>query len=141
MPTSRSFARASSTASLNLSVSDYFNGKEPNKSINPDEAIVYGAVIQTTILCSNSSKNVQDLLLFNVAPLTLGIKTIGGVRTTCQVQHHSKKSEILSTYSNTNLVSSFKSMELTVLLPKMTTCSASSNSSCSPWCSSNQGHL
>ena len=60
-------------------VKDFFNGKEPNRGINPDEAVAYGAAVQAGILSGES--NTDGLLLLDINPLTLRIETVGGVMT------------------------------------------------------------
>eukprot|EP00965_Chrysotila_dentata_P121696 4022993-Pleurochrysis_carterae.AAC.2 len=82
---------------------EYFNGKEPNKSINPDEAVAYGAAVQGGVLSGAASEDTKDLLLIDVTPLSLGIETAGGLMTNIiprQTTIPVRKSQTFSTYAD-----------------------------------------
>ena len=96
-------------------IKDFFNGKEPNRGINPDEAVAYGAAVQGGILGGEQSdESLKDILLIDVTPLTLGIETVGGVMAKVLPRGTvipAKKSQVFTTYQDQQTVVSISVFE------------------------------
>lgn len=95
-------------------VSDFFNGKAPSKGINPDEAVAYGAAVQAGILSGDGGEATDHIVLVDVAPLSLGIETVGGVMSKI-IPRNSKvpasKSQTFTTYQDNQEVVSIQVFE------------------------------
>ncbi|XP_013384606.1 78 kDa glucose-regulated protein [Lingula anatina] len=93
-------------------VKEYFDGKEPSRGINPDEAVAYGAAVQAGVL--SGEEDTGDLVLLDVCPLTLGIETVGGVMTKLIPRNTvipTKKSQIFSTAADNQPTVTIQVME------------------------------
>lgn len=84
-------------------LSDFFNGKKLNESVNPDEAVAYGAAVQAAILSGQDHAKINDIVLVDVTPLSLGLETVGGIMTNIIDRNSNipcRKSKTFSTYSD-----------------------------------------
>jgi L1 cell adhesion molecule like protein len=84
-------------------LSEFFNGKELCKSVNPDEAVAYGAAVQAAVLTGSMDEKIKDLLLLDVCPLSIGIETAGNVMTPIIPRNSTiptRKTQVFSTYSD-----------------------------------------
>lgn len=84
-------------------VKDFFNGKDPNTGINPDEAVAFGAAVQGGIICGEESDDIGGLVIIDATPLSLGIETVGGVMSTIIPRGSfipTKKSQVFTTYQD-----------------------------------------
>ena len=88
---------------LQEELSKFFNGKDLCRSVNPDECVAYGAAVQGDVLCGGTTKRTQQILLLDVAPLSLGIETAGNIMTVLIKRNSTipcKKEQVFSTYAD-----------------------------------------